>query len=68
MTVPPGELMYMLMGRSGSCESRKSSWAITLLAIMGFICSAQGDQDRFSGMGVGTGEWRQMMRSFKSRE
>src|SRR3974390_233212 len=29
---PPGELMYMVMSRSGSMASRVSSWAMTSLA------------------------------------
>ncbi len=29
---PPGELMYMMMSRSGSVPSNVSSWAITSLA------------------------------------
>src|ERR1035438_4580694 len=32
VTEPPGELMYMVMARSGSLDSRAISWAITSLA------------------------------------
>ena len=36
---PPGELMYMLISRSGSADSRHSSWAITSLADASSICT-----------------------------
>ena len=36
---PPGELMYMLISRSGSVDSSTSSWAITSLADASSICT-----------------------------
>ncbi len=36
---PPGELMYMVMSRSGSFDSNVSSWAITSLAEASSICT-----------------------------
>ena len=36
---PPGELMYMVMSRSGSVASRTSSWAMTSLAEASSTCT-----------------------------
>ena len=36
---PPGELMYMMISRSGSVDSSVSSWAITSLAEASSICT-----------------------------
>src|SRR6201992_3861223 len=36
---PPGELMYIVMSRSGSIASSVSSWAITSLAEASSICT-----------------------------
>ena len=36
---PPGELMYIVMSRSGSIDSSVSSWAITSLAEASSICT-----------------------------
>jgi len=37
VTLPPGELMYRLMGLPGSSLSRNSSWAVTRLATSSVI-------------------------------
>src|ERR1051325_5247456 len=41
VTTPPGELMYMKMSFFGFSDSRKSSWAVTRLA-MGSSLAAVG--------------------------
>src|ERR1700761_2504136 len=36
---PPGELMYIVISRSGSMASSVSSWAMTSLALASSICT-----------------------------
>ncbi|SLI18440.1 Uncharacterised protein [Mycobacteroides abscessus subsp. abscessus] len=39
MNEPPGELMYMVMSRSGSSDSSTSSWAMMSLAEASSTCT-----------------------------
>ncbi len=36
---PPGELMYIVMSRSGSVDSSVMSWAMTSLALASSTCT-----------------------------